>query len=518
MKERVLRNAMPPHPSVRVRPGLSVSVHPMPRWNRSRDPYRKTLLYGAFRLPVPRESYMLGIMRRTRGARSVLLACYLASILWIAAGEHRSPRAQAVPAPTPEKTLPAPGKPTPAPETPAPTPEKTLPAPGKPTPAPETPAPTPAKAPASPALPDADLARHPPALPETSATLALPNRSESPTPTPARPEPLAPSPGGEKPAEGPLVPGYSPPGLELLDSRRNFFRIGYLTPVNESPMGRPWFQDLKQALEKDAAVSRAMANAGISGVALRPCDHPEDMLQRMLQAEFDLVFCPALVYVRERMAESSHYRVVFRTLRPGRDFGDSRTGEQIRQRGVLFVRKGCSLGRALSTPRGEEVKRLLRSTPLAVSGSYDAAGCFYIRKMLWEEYDHCEPGEFLYCGSPQEVVKAVVSGLCDAGACEESVLQEVLATVPAGVDGMRDLVTVLKTTKPVLTDPIVIQESYDPVSRNSELGQAVRDALRRFYQERGKTEPAAPRLEQGSDKDYDRMEEDVRLTRTIYRW
>ena len=366
-------------------------------------------------------------------------------------------------------------------------------------------------------MPDAGLARHPP-LPETSATLALPNRSESPAPTPARPEPLAPSPGGEKPAAGPLVPGYSPPGLALLDSRRNFFRIGYLTPENESPMGRPWFQNLKQALEKDAAVSRAMANAGISGVALRPCDHPEDMLQRMLQAEFDLVFCPALVYVRERMAESSHYRVMFRTLRPGRDFGDSRTGEQIRQRGVLFVRKGCSLGRSLSTPRGEEVKRFLRSTPLAVSGSYDAAGCFYIRKMLWEEYDHCEPGEFLYCGSPQEVVKAVVSGLCDAGACEESVLHEVLATVGGGVDGMRDLVTVLKTTKPVLTDPIVIQESYDPVSRNSELGQAVRDALRRFYQERGKTAPTAPRLEQGTDKDYDRMEEDVRLTRTTYRW
>jgi len=39
----VLRNAILPHQSVRVRPCLSVSVHPTPWWNRPRNPYPKTL-------------------------------------------------------------------------------------------------------------------------------------------------------------------------------------------------------------------------------------------------------------------------------------------------------------------------------------------------------------------------------------------------------------------------------------------------------------------------------------------
>lgn len=347
------------------------------------------------------------------------------------------------------------------------------------------------------------------------------------TPRPATPNPPAISPAlppeEPGPAVFPSIPPSLPPPLapstqslppSPLEPRRAFFRIGYLTPAGESPLNQEWYRSLKTALENDPAVARAMRETGISGVALRPSGYPEDLLQRMLVEEFDLVFCPAMVYVQERLAQKNrgaagHYSVMFRTLRR-QDAADTRSTEQVRHRGVLFVRRASALGQKPGEPRIEDVKRILDSTTLAVAGSYDAAGFFYIRKMLWEEFDRCEPREFLYCGTPQEAVKAVVSGLCDAGACEESVLREVIAGIPGKTDP-RDLVRAIKETKPLPTDPVVIHERYDPVERRSELGRAVHDALRAFYD--ASKDPGVPRLFPGLDGAYDPMEDDLKLTR-----
>jgi hypothetical protein len=372
-----------------------------------------------------------------------------------------------------------------------------------------------------------------PAHAAPSADVALPNggsaKHAAGQPDETSPTLLLALPGDEKATTGTVSPASPSPASVLRDSQRVSFRIAYLSPASESSSGQSWFQELKQALENDAAVRKAMADAGIASVALRPCDHPEDMLQRMLQSEFDLVFCPSMVYVYERIiqanrAESAKYHVLLRTFRSGMANGGP--GDQIRQRGVLFVRKGCSMGELRGAPEPEELKKFLRGTPLAVSGSYDAAGYFYIRKMLWDQYGRCEPGAFLHCGSPQEVVKAVVSGLCDAGACEESVLRDVLDGVPdevrsagfslsLGEGVFRDLVHVIGTTQPVPTDPVVIHERCG--ATDSGLGLAVRDALKRFYQERGKSSRTVPKLEPGTDAAYDSMEEDVKQTRT-YGW
>ncbi|NQU41718.1 PhnD/SsuA/transferrin family substrate-binding protein [bacterium] len=324
--------------------------------------------------------------------------------------------------------------------------------------------------------------------------------------------------------EEPAVPsGEGRPAsvLPAVEPGRTFFRIGFLTPSGDNVVDQQWFQELKQALLEDGDFRRAMRAAGVQDISLRPCDASPDMLQRMLQSEFDLLFCPAMVYVqervvRERLGESSQYRVLFQSRRGGTDRADSHSGGPVTHRGVLFANRRSPIGRGEGEPRLSEIKGALQAQPLAVSGSYDAAGFFYVRKLLWEEFSRTEPGEFLYTGSPQEVVKTVLCGLTDVGACEESVLREVLREVPGNEEGMLDLVRVLKTTKPVATDPVVIHERYDP-SSGSTLGLAAAEVARQFYNFRKPEARGGPLLERGSDEAYDPMEEDLRLTRS-YGW
>jgi len=191
----------------------------------------------------------------------------------------------------------------------------------------------------------------------------------------------------------------------------------------------------------------------------------------------------------------------------------------VRRRGALFVRRGSPLDRPAEKISREDVKAALDGRTVAVSGSYDAA-YFYIRKLLWEQYDRCRP-QFLFCGSPQEAIKAVVSGLCDVGACEESALQDLFETLPADAGGRVDLVEdandfvrILERTQWMPTDPVLIHEDYDP--SRSRVGKAAYNVLWSFYNDYSDPQKArTPLLERGGDQAYDKMAEDVKRTRGI---
>ncbi len=300
------------------------------------------------------------------------------------------------------------------------------------------------------------------------------------------------------------------------------FRIGFLSVSSGGTQDFEWYQQVQNHLREDKAFRKVMADAGLSDLHLRQCDGPEDMLQRMGQAEFDLVFCPAMVYVQDRIVRSNLYEpsegkpgadryVVFSKtmMRPSTEKGDGR-GRHIVRNGVLFKRKTSDLNK-------RNVKRLLGdpSSVLAVSGSHDAAGYFYVRKMLWEEYEHCSP-KFLFFGSPQNVFKAVVSGLCDVGACDESVLQEMLEELSGGekVDLSRDdnpYVTLINRTQPVPTDPLLIRAIYGPGMPGASVGAEMRRSLWRLYE----VNPSAPRMLRGDEEQeraYKEMMDDVKLT------
>lgn len=305
--------------------------------------------------------------------------------------------------------------------------------------------------------------------------------------------------------------------------RRNIvapFRIGYIAPEVESPLDGAWYRDLKEALEEDSTFASLMGQADVEGVALRPCDDAGDMLQRMLMGEFDVVFCPALVFVRnrverERLGERLEYHVVFQTRRRGQDAADSHPGGSPRRQGVLFARKNWPA----TGWDGKEIdlKKHLHGEPLAVSGSYDTVGYFYIRMILWEEYDQTVPGEFRFYGAPEEVVKAVVSGLTPVGACEESVLEEVVASL--GNTRVSDLVRVLAKTPPVVTDPVLFHERVYPENMQNRLGRRAAEIIRDVYNHPGPESRDAPMLERAPDmdRDYDALEEDWEYSRN-YPW
>ncbi|MFW6286422.1 MAG: hypothetical protein ACOC29_00630, partial [Candidatus Sumerlaeota bacterium] len=221
-----------------------------------------------------------------------------------------------------------------------------------------------------------------------------------------------------------------------------YFRIGYLRPAMESPMNRRFFQGLEQALMDDQAIRDELLRMQMRGIVLRPCDTPDDMLQRLGLLEFDLVYAPAMVYARHRLYKPEEYSAVLmlreRVPRAGsiRPRSDA-SGSYPRRRGALFMRIGSEVEQAVRSHNDRRIREVLTSDRLyfAVSSPYDAAGYLYGLKLVSEEFQGAEPAQLLYCGSPQEVVKAVVSGLAEIGVCEENILDEVLATIPG--DGFR---------------------------------------------------------------------------------
>jgi len=327
----------------------------------------------------------------------------------------------------------------------------------------------------------------------------------APSPSPALPAPTR--------LAVPTVPSTLPPSPPP-----RLFRIGYLRPPTLGPLNEDWSRRLRDALLNDPDFGAAQQAERISDVVLRVCDGPQDMLQRMALEEFEIVFCPAMVYAQERSFERNQYRVIFQTRRGEFDQAGTR-GDLVRRRGALFVRRGSPLDRPAEKISPEDVKASLDAQTVAVSGSYDAT-CFYIRKILWEKYNRCRP-QFLFCGSPQEAIKAVVSGLCDVGACEESALQDLFETLPPDAGGRVDLVEdandfvrILERTQWMPTDPVLIHEDYHP--SRSRVGKAAYNVLWIFYNDLSDPQKArTPLLERGGDQAYDKMAEDVKRTRGI---
>lgn len=299
-----------------------------------------------------------------------------------------------------------------------------------------------------------------------------------------------------------------PGGPEMLP----LFRIGYLRPADESSLDPAWYQNLRKTLLEDKPFVKALREANFTDVALRPCENPEDMLQRMDQMEFELAFCPTMVYVQQRAARPGDfgYHVFLQTRL---QYLDSHGGEHVLQKGVLFVRRGSALDRDSMLLNPAEVNKIIGNQFLAVSGRFDASGYFDIRKLLYDDFNHAIPGNLLFCGSPQETVKAVVSGIAEVGACEEGVLNEVFGSLPSNIsaDGVisnnrNDFIRIIGKTRGVPTDPVVIQTPYDPLTTASPLGVAAARVLRKVY---GNRDQGAPVLESSNDKIYDGIVDDV---------
>jgi ABC-type phosphate/phosphonate transport system substrate-binding protein len=99
-----------------------------------------------------------------------------------------------------------------------------------------------------------------------------------------------------------------------------------------------------------------------------------------------------------------------------------------------------------------------------------------------------------FWGSSEEVVKAVINGSAEIGACDMAVVDSVLRQNNLYAR-KSELVRELRRTDPIPRDPVVFLQKWSP--QKSRLGRAIREASQSFFNEEP---PAAPRLQVSSDE------------------
>lgn len=249
------------------------------------------------------------------------------------------------------------------------------------------------------------------------------------------------------------------------------FSIGFLPEGSDIANTSRVMEALRQYLEKNEATATILKRDGYSEIVLSACDSPRDMVQRMNEGEFDLVFATAVVYARQ---DGRHYgEPILQTHEPD-DFFNKQEGYM--RRGVVFAGPASALFNPQVELTSEAIHDELARQWLAVPSSDSAAGYILPRLQLSLRYHLESPAGFLFCGSDAEVVKHVVSGLTPVGACREGALRELIPVQDAS-----GYYRVLFETIYYPTDPIVVSNRLYPT--RSDLGVALKSALREFFNE-----------------------------------
>ena len=310
-----------------------------------------------------------------------------------------------------------------------------------------------------------------------------------------------------------------PKNVERAEEVLPYLRIGYIKPAVESAMNRDWYLGLEDALMSDQAFRSKVNALGIKGVVLRPCDDAEDMYKRLGLMEFDVAYAPAMVYARHRLAKPGEYNAVFmlqsREPREGslEPRGNERPNAMTRRRGALFVSAASASADTVTSRNKERIRSFLteEQTVFGVSGTYDVAGYLYGLKLIDKELDNAQPGQLIYYGSPQEVVKAVITGLADVGVCEEEVLEEVLNSIPNvrknnSIELNRFVRVYNKRTEWIPTDPVIFRRAYTEYGKGAELGEEIKRVLDRYHK---LSTTEAPILKESRDFYYNDMLKDI---------
>jgi ABC-type phosphate/phosphonate transport system substrate-binding protein len=172
-------------------------------------------------------------------------------------------------------------------------------------------------------------------------------------------------------------------------------------------------EELRQFLVRRDETRQGLARAGFGEVVLSPCDGPRDMVQRMNAGEFDLVFATAIVYAQ---LAGAAYEPVLQFKRPGDDF-QMPGREGVFRQGIIFAGPGSALFKSPGELTREELRKLLERVPLAVPTADSAAGYLAPRYKMEHDLGLRQGPAPLFCGSDSEVVKHVVAGLAEVGAC-----------------------------------------------------------------------------------------------------
>lgn len=261
---------------------------------------------------------------------------------------------------------------------------------------------------------------------------------------------------------------------------RPLFRIGYLRREETGHPGEQQLEQLREALLADPAVQREFRNTGYGGIGLFSCDGAADMIRRLNAREFDVAFTPANLYKEQQAG----YTAILKARRP-KDIIAPPPSDYVRRLGVVIVSPRSPLFQAHSTDPAA-IRGVLGKDRMAVVSTQSVAGFNAPLLALARRYDlRTFDGGYLWFESSEEVVKAVLSGLAPAGACEAGAVESVLVgagLVPVGLSPaefarQRDrYLRVVAESDPVVTDPVIVRRALAP--RGSALGRAVRQRIR----------------------------------------
>ena len=278
-------------------------------------------------------------------------------------------------------------------------------------------------------------------------------------------------------------------------------RIGHIQGDPETQLGGDVFQALRDYLLASPRLLRAMSEAGIDDIAVLSSDSHQDLIQRMDENEFDIVFCSSVDFV----SQAGDYEALFQLRRPHDSFDPG--GGRVFHRGVIFVnnRSRVFQGDTSATTLAD----YFSGREVAMVGSFSAAGYIYPRLRIAALPGTKNPPVVVFCDSSEEVVKYVMNGVVEAGACDAGVIEQVLAR--NGLEGEADkLVRVVLETDPIPTDPVAVREKWLP--RTSALGRELRDSLRDFFVR----SPNLPRLQGSSREKFGDLKDNMRKLRTTH--
>ncbi len=250
------------------------------------------------------------------------------------------------------------------------------------------------------------------------------------------------------------------------------FNVAYIGSESDRGLSHNWFQELENDINHNDVILSELRSNGFDSIAFIPTEGYVNCIQRMNIEEFEAVFCNAVVFCEQK----GNYKPVLQ-LRTKRDQWRSLGGQPVLQYGVIFVSGDCEIAKS-DNPSENEIRDFISKNPMGFVSQYSAAGYILPMLKIRRDYD-TNPSELIFCKSSEDVVKYVVSGLIEIGACENGVIEEVFGQTNLDEDSINKAIKVLFTTEPIPTDPFVIKEEYLPEKSN--LGKVLKDFLRDYY-------------------------------------
>lgn len=250
------------------------------------------------------------------------------------------------------------------------------------------------------------------------------------------------------------------------------FRIGFLERETTGHPSEESLDRLRDSLEQDREIAEELGRRNYRGIGLYPADGPADMVRRLNAREFDVAFVPANLYDEQ----TAGYSVILRARREDDINWTTSAGPSALRRGVVFVsprRPEIFEEETLSPQRAAE---LLGRERFAVVSTQSVAGFHAPLLAVHKTYgEEALSSGYIYFENSEEVVKGVLAGLANVGACELPALDRVLQA--EGLEDQRNrLVRVVLTTDPVITDPVVVRPGLSP--QHSSLGRKLRLRIR----------------------------------------